>query len=105
MPRPTIRPLPALATTIRNPPIRRPFVPKRLEPTALLFGCIPTQSHSTLDEHARTRGVAEVVEFAFKVAWRACAVADDGSGVGERFADVAVVVSDTAVVECLRRQD
>lgn len=101
MPRPAIRPLPALATTIRNLPVRRPLVPILFKPATLLGRGIPRERDGALDEHAFPSGVAHVVEFAFKVARGASAVADDRTWVGERFADVAVVVADAPVVERL----
>lgn len=102
MPRTSIRPRASLAATIRNLPVRRPFIPIRLESDALFLGRVLGQRDGTLDEHALVRRVAVVVEFAFKVARDACAVFHDRAWVLERFADVAVAVSYAAVVERLR---
>ena len=102
MSRPSIRPRASLAATIRNLPVRRPLIPIRLEPDALFLGRVLGQRDGALDEHTLVRGVAVVVEFAFKVARDACAVLYDRAWVLEYFADVAVAVSYAAVVERLR---
>jgi hypothetical protein len=101
MPRTPIRPVPTFTTTIRNLPIRRALIPIRLEPDALFLRRVLGQRYRTRDEHALVRGVPVVVEFAFKVGCDAGAVLHDRAGVRESFADVAVAVADTTVVERL----